>query len=175
MRIFSTISSVSLVAICIIGISAKQSTYPHVIPGPGLPSLKSLQLTSADLYNRQLITNSSIEKRDEGYDKNCFAFTTADVQSTVACFDYLTRLGHVDCTVPVDNNVFCTAGDAVIGGSKLDQTTGVTSASCWWVALAVQWIFQNCNADGRVGGTAIPINSDQNLIVGVYNTDWVST
>ena len=33
------------------------TVYPEVIPGPGLPSLASLGLTSADLYNRKIEDN----------------------------------------------------------------------------------------------------------------------
>lgn len=49
-------SFVAFAAIGIVSTTAikRERIYPEVIPGPGLPSLASLNLTSADLYTMRL-------------------------------------------------------------------------------------------------------------------------
>ncbi|KAF9523320.1 hypothetical protein CPB83DRAFT_898897 [Crepidotus variabilis] len=162
--------------IFIAGVHASPAVYPEVIPGPGLPSLESLGLTSKDLYTTkpQLTSSSSssLEARSASYTDNCFTFTTANVDNTIACYNYLVNIGNNACTVPGDNIVFCRAGDAAIGGSNLHQTAGAASSACWDVSIAVQWIFNHCNVGGRVGGAAAA-NGNGDLVVGVYNTNWV--
>ncbi|KAI0060396.1 hypothetical protein BV25DRAFT_1807463, partial [Artomyces pyxidatus] len=146
------------------------TVYPTVIPGPGLPSLESLNLTSADLYTTdislgmyplsscsavpvQTLIVGLTEARGEleaRYTNECFTYTTASVNNVIACFNYLQSIGSNNCGV-VSNIDFCEAGDAQISGSNI-AGAGEVSSSCHDVALGVQWIFTNCNNGGQVGG-----------------------
>ncbi|KAH9475652.1 hypothetical protein JR316_0011209 [Psilocybe cubensis] len=170
---FAFTSLFAFVATTITIVHSSPTVYPDVIPGPGFPSLESLNLTSKDLYTMKPPTfDLSLTSRSAEYDANCFTFTTADVDNTIACFNYLVSIGNNACTVPADNIAFCRAGDAAIGGSNLHQTSGAASSACKDVATAVQWIFTNCNVGGRVGG-ADAAYGNGDLVVGVYNTNWI--
>ncbi|KAH9475647.1 hypothetical protein JR316_0011202 [Psilocybe cubensis] len=187
---FAFTSLVALVSTTITLVHSSPTVYPDVIPGPGLPSLEFLNLTSKDLYTMtpptfDLSLNSRSANFDaEWYDDNStpfqttnrtscsFTFTTGDVDNTIACFNYLVSIGNNACVVSADNVEFCRAGDASIGGSNLHQTSGAASSACRDVATAVQWIFTNCNVGGRVGG-ADAAYGNGDLVVGVYNVDWI--
>ncbi|KAF9531290.1 hypothetical protein CPB83DRAFT_849704 [Crepidotus variabilis] len=160
-------------AILIAGVHAGPTLYPEVIPGPGLPSLASLNLTSKDLHTMkpQFSSSSALESRSADFDSHCFTYTTGNIDNTIACYNYLASIGNNACVVPGDNIAFCRVGDVLIGGSNLHQTSGAASSACWDVSMAVQWIFSNCNAGGRVGGVAAA-NGNGDLPVGVYNTNW---
>ena len=126
-----------------------QQAFPVVKPGPGLPSLGSLNLTSAQLY--------------QGYSKICLylfifsllmiliekpaplstgLFTLATdfdafcgggendaalVDDVIACFNYLTSLGHQACVVPLSGVTFCTSGTAQVNGAVYDTSGSATS------------------------------------------------
>ncbi|KAH9480985.1 hypothetical protein JR316_0005503 [Psilocybe cubensis] len=163
----------SLVATTITFVQSSPTIYPDVIPGPGFPTLESLNLTSKDLYTMKPPFNSSLNARSANFDAECFTFTTADISNTIACYNYLASIPNNACTVPGDNVVFCTAGDASIGGSNLHQTAGAASSPCVDVSYAVQWIFTNCvDGSGRVGGADAAFGNGD-LVVGVYNVNWV--
>ena len=44
------LAALNMFATAVVAVPAATSSVPEVIPGPGLPSLESLGLTSADLY-----------------------------------------------------------------------------------------------------------------------------
>jgi hypothetical protein len=44
------------------GVMAAPKVYPEVIPGPGLPSLAELNITSAELYEME-IPEGNVERR----------------------------------------------------------------------------------------------------------------
>uniref|UniRef100_A0A8H7Y6J1 Uncharacterized protein n=1 Tax=Psilocybe cubensis TaxID=181762 RepID=A0A8H7Y6J1_PSICU len=84
-------------------------------------------------------------------------FITADISNTVECYNYLASIPNNAFTVPGDNVVFCTAGDAAIGGSNLHQTAGAASSPY---------------GNGKVGGMDATCGNAY-LVFGVYNVDWV--
>lgn len=122
--------------------------YPEVIPGPGLPSLKSLGLTSDDLYKKgpslgkassiksqiPFLTNF-IEEREmfeKRFTLQCGSPGPAcDVGSAWGCYNYLNGLGHTNCVVSgaYSNIKFCQAGSCSWYGSNIG---GGSSASSWW-------------------------------------------
>lgn len=69
---------------------------------------------------------SSLTKR---YTNVCQTYSTGSVQNVQACYNYLLALGTTECVVNGDNVVFCTAGDAGIGGSNI---SGTSSAHSYW-------------------------------------------
>jgi hypothetical protein len=93
------------------GILAAPKSYPKVIPGPGLPSLASLNLTSADLYELDYHTIlSDITSREESaplvpcFNLNCDG-QKCQATDAVACINYLAMLGSETCNMNFDNNL----------------------------------------------------------------------
>jgi hypothetical protein len=126
------------------GAMAAPKVYPEVIPGPGLPSLAELGLTSAQLYEMPVpegrqpqrppshgnFANSGTElsarameltKRFEGRCGPAEAAYT-NVNDIIACFHYLNNLGTQAC-VANENTEMCRAGQAHIYGSALNGRT----------------------------------------------------
>ncbi|KAI0059297.1 hypothetical protein BV25DRAFT_1918544 [Artomyces pyxidatus] len=145
---------------------AAPTVHPTVVPGPGLPTLAELGITSEELYARP----PSLQARAALYSPVCQTYSTGDVDDVIACFNYLEAIGGNACTVDGDNVQFCYAGDAQVTGSN---ESGYPSASslCSDVALGLQWIFTYCNQGGRVGGSQAA-NGNGGLIVGVENIIW---
>ncbi|KAI0059299.1 hypothetical protein BV25DRAFT_1137433 [Artomyces pyxidatus] len=144
---------------------AAPTVHPTVVPGPGLPTLAELGITSEELYARP----PSLQARAALYDPVCETYTTADVDNVIACFNYLESIGGNACTVDGDNVQFCYSGDAQVTGSNISGT-GSASSLCD-VALGLQWIFTYCNQGGQVGGSQAA-NGNGYLIVGVENINW---
>ncbi|KAJ3719168.1 hypothetical protein C8R42DRAFT_113127 [Lentinula raphanica] len=135
--------------------TATKRAYPELIPGPGLPTLAELNLTSEALYTmtpKLQIGDLELAERSDLFTNECFTYTTANVNDVIACFNYLENIGGNSCAVNGDNSQFCYAGTAQISGSNVSGTSSAASL-CSDVALAVQWIFTNCNVGGQVGGT----------------------
>jgi hypothetical protein len=130
---------------------AAPKVYPEVIPGPGLPSLAELNVTSAQLYelgipegtvkkdNRErsrgnpshhllTVLLAEVRARAEALDKRftgkCGPAESAytKVNDIIACFNYLNNLGTKSC-VAGENTVMCTAGSAHVYGSALNGGT----------------------------------------------------
>ena len=49
------------------------------------------------------------------------------VDDVIACFNYLTNLGHQNCVVPTSGVTFCTAGTAQVNGEPYDTSNTVSS------------------------------------------------
>jgi hypothetical protein len=130
--------------------------YPEVIPGPGLPSLASLNLTSAELYQRvpspgkqnsfpnvtapltSTISDiaNGLERR---FDLLCNQVPQCTLSDATACFNFLNALGHQACTVPdpfLANIKFCTAGGCNWYGSNFKPGGGHVS-SFWYIQSEV--------------------------------------
>jgi hypothetical protein len=135
----------SLIGLAILqGAMAAPKVYPEVIPGPGLPSLAKLNITSAQLYEMGVpegkqsqktppLVNSAnsrteLSARAADLDKRfvgrCGPAEAAytNVNDIIACFHYLQNLGTTAC-VANENTVMCTAGQAHIYGSALNGRT----------------------------------------------------
>ncbi|MCJ1475074.1 hypothetical protein MMC13_003734 [Lambiella insularis] len=190
------LKSLSLAAILTYGYSPKShaaanpaspltKAYPEVHPGPGLPSLASLGLASADLYQSTpaLLTKPSIPsshpkqptvppslgskpaERHTAFTNACQGGedATAAVDDVIACFNYLQSIGNYDCTVLAgDQPQMCRAGTASVEGASVTGET--TTAACTDVAAGVQWVFTYCNNDGQVEGSAAAYGNG-NLVV----------
>ena len=128
-----------------------QQTFPVVKPGPGLPSLASLNLTSAQLYQGHSKTClylfifsllMILTEKPAPLSTGPFTLATdfdafcgggendaALVDDVIACFNYLTNLGHQECVVPPSGVTLCTVGTAQVNGAVYG-TSG--SASSYW-------------------------------------------
>jgi len=123
------------------------SVVPEVVPGPGLPSLASLGLTSVGLYSTSPnLASRGLQKRFNAY---CMTFDACNINDATACYNYLLALGTASCAVK-ENGVFCTAGAAAIGGSSVHG--GKAASACRDVATGALWSIQNCNVNSNVQG-----------------------
>jgi hypothetical protein len=93
------------------GVLAAPRIYPEVIPGPGLPSLISLNLTSTELYKTDYHTTlSNITPREEStllaprFNLNCDG-QKCQATDAVACINYLAKLGGKTCNMQFNNNL----------------------------------------------------------------------
>ncbi|KAH8106140.1 hypothetical protein BXZ70DRAFT_1004419 [Cristinia sonorae] len=150
-------------------VSCTPTSFPEVIPGPGLPSLESLGLTSADLYSGTSV--ASLDARDElsseftrvCNDNGCGRVPRADAQ---ACVNFLRNLGTTACVVGQTSTVMCTAGRAVVTGTNLSGQSSVSSF-CQDVATGAQNVVTFCaDSNGLVAGADAAFGNG-NLIVSI--------
>lgn len=153
--------------------------FPEVIPGDGLPSLKSLNLSSADLYDPNHGARFGFDDSDDAVDNAAEAaagaghcrtyFTRTPVSGARACRNYLAHVvGWKKCSLHKGKDglweaTFCSSGDAVIVGGN--PAHGAAS-DCRDVAFGVQWVINHCTHDGKVRGQQAAAGNG-NLIVGV--------
>ncbi|KAG2008020.1 hypothetical protein CC2G_013494 [Coprinopsis cinerea AmutBmut pab1-1] len=137
------------------------SECPEIIPGPGLPSLASLNLTSADLCKPPQEFIASFNSRFESVEADSSSSSstrlvkrytpwcnTTPLVFTYAqgCYNYLYALGSTTCHVPSSGSRFChssaqTGNVAWYGGSANGAST---SSTCRDVARGGEWVLDNC-------------------------------
>jgi hypothetical protein len=151
------INNLLALTLCAVGLvnalpTAEESVYPEVIPGYGLPSLASLNLTSAELYQRvpspgkrtlflnvtQVLTSAifnsdivaGLERR---FNLVCNQVAQCSLSDASACANFINALGHQACNVPnsfLTSNTFCTAGGCKWYGTN--WKTGGGAVSSFW-------------------------------------------
>ncbi|KAF1846668.1 uncharacterized protein K460DRAFT_417705 [Cucurbitaria berberidis CBS 394.84] len=164
-------SLASLQAVSATPIVEAREKYPDVIPGPGLPSLESLGLTTAKLYE---MPRPEPPEMTAMFDPRCGPSEAAytSVGGVIACYQYLRNLGTTRCGVPGSGRVteFCRSGDAHASGQSL--TGRDESSYCSDVAIGLLWVIDHCTrADQSVAGFAAP-NGNGNFFVGGTNIRW---
>ncbi|EAU89010.2 hypothetical protein CC1G_09979 [Coprinopsis cinerea okayama7 len=126
---------------------------PEIIPGPGLPSLKSLNLTSADLckspeefqkaHGLPDIEQPSLMKR---YTPWCSGSTVVSYWKATSCYNYLWYLGNTPCVVPPSGSRFCHSNtgtdDVAWYGTSVNGHT--TQSTCQEVAAGGNWVLEHC-------------------------------
>ncbi|KAF2132495.1 hypothetical protein P153DRAFT_308806 [Dothidotthia symphoricarpi CBS 119687] len=146
--------------------------YPEVVPGPGLPSLESLGLTTAQLYEMPVPEKSALPSkvRRAGTCGPGSAYT--NVNGIIACYNYLNGLGTANCAVPGKGvtNHMCSSGDAVITGQSL--AGGGTSSYCRDVAAAVLWTINSCTRSDQTCAGAQFAGGNGDLSVGAYSAGY---
>ncbi|KAF4635090.1 hypothetical protein G7Y89_g3017 [Cudoniella acicularis] len=139
-----------------------KSKYPEVIPGPGLPSLTSLNLTSEQLYT---MTPKLVSRGLSAalYDPECREYPCycpggmAQVNDIIACYNYLNNLGSTNCGVMAyqAKSTMCASGtakvDAMNNSPNLELPVIVRCADA---AAGVQYVYQTCNNNGQARGSA---------------------
>ena len=148
---YRSVSLVLIVALASVhttlALPTAESVYPEVIPGPGLPTLAELGLTSAELYqmkpkpgmntidpsacSERLTDHSGPEPLVAGFQPTCGIEDRAAVNDVIACFNYLTSVGNNACVIPrgKSQSSFCTSGSAEIVGSATGEATSGESSS----------------------------------------------
>ncbi|KAJ6785327.1 hypothetical protein PWT90_02594 [Aphanocladium album] len=143
--------------------------YPEVIPGPGMPSLASLNLTSEQLYTMPMPDGPQFNQRSLVSRAYCAvrACTRAPRDDALACYNYLNNLGTTMCGGDGRGVVqFCYAGQAQITGG-MDHAS---SSYCEHVAIGALDVINNCYSDRGVKGLSVAYgNGDIN--VGVNGLD----
>ncbi|KAM3537913.1 hypothetical protein ARSEF1564_009168 [Beauveria bassiana] len=120
--------------------------YPEVVPGPGLPSLESLGLTSEQLYTMEPASPD----------------TEVNARASLAPI-----IGSNDCTVPSGFKTvrYCFAGDADVNG--LSTTGKSLTSTCASVAHAVRWIISNCRRANKAAGSEAAFGNGDIIVTGV--------
>ncbi|KAG2003783.1 hypothetical protein CC2G_004361 [Coprinopsis cinerea AmutBmut pab1-1] len=132
---------------------------PEVVPGPNLPSLESLNLTSLDLYERALarFELARVEDIPETEDKPSLTkrYTPTcnsvmiDRLRALACYEYLWALDTTACVVPPFGSRFCHtthgSGDVAWWGSTDGIGWDTTQSTCREVADGGVWVLNNCH------------------------------
>ncbi|OBT80576.1 hypothetical protein VF21_00484 [Pseudogymnoascus sp. 05NY08] len=157
---FSVISA--FVALLAVGASATAAPAPvdGLIPGAGFPSLESLGLTRKDLeamgrvkipesYNAHKIRSALLsgKRAAAATIPTCEDNYTLPKNGAQACVNYLSALGSKSCAVSgTFVQQMCTDNGASIMGANIKNLASVAS-SCSDVAIAAQWIYDNCGLD----------------------------
>ncbi|KJZ71741.1 hypothetical protein HIM_08883 [Hirsutella minnesotensis 3608] len=145
-------------------------SYPEVIPGPGLPGLADIGVTSAQLYVMELpSTSAKILARFQPY---CGPAEQAyaNVKNIVACYHYLNKLGHTQCTVSAGWSEFCFSGNGKITGFAYGEAS--QSSYCSDVAHAVLYTIDHCTRPDQSVAGLQAANGNGNLIVSSVNRKW---
>ncbi|KAF2401665.1 hypothetical protein EJ06DRAFT_555331 [Trichodelitschia bisporula] len=119
-----------------------------VIPGPGMPSLASLgvtseQLFSADFTDPHATSPSSVLHKRQSY---CSLTYPASRANAIACRNYLIQTGTFTCSSGPDFSVLCTAGDSEILGWNYYNLNGGVNTQCSDAAVAASWVIDNCSS-----------------------------
>ncbi|TFK68300.1 hypothetical protein BDN72DRAFT_960370 [Pluteus cervinus] len=150
------------------------NVYPEVVPGPGLPSLKELGLTSEQLYKMTpTLDDRGVSPRSAQLDGSCSPWSTGYIDYVVACYNYLQSVAGYLCVIPggkFATITYCSAGDAKITLQNLADRTD-NGSPCGNVAWGVQWSFTSCISNGRVGGFA-PAYGNGDMAVGTVNINY---
>lgn len=140
--------------------AAAGTAYPEVIPGPGLPSLASLNLTSADLYetaaappavkgSKKMMmrgTSEAAAALERRWFNVCDPSTAALAPKTdiTACYNYLASLPSSQaCAVSAGTTVeMCRSGEGHVTGQGVG---GVAASQPWSVpSLGLDVLLRCC-------------------------------
>ncbi|KIN08320.1 hypothetical protein OIDMADRAFT_16586 [Oidiodendron maius Zn] len=159
---------------------------PQVIPGPGMPSLESLGLTSEMLFNCTFQaqsfagvanTTTASTALDKRYTNTCMHTPVGDSDGAAACATYLQNLGTTACSATQSAVIMCTGVfngvQTYIGGLSIPASA---SSYCRDVATAVRWSIDNCiycpeGEDCWVGGWAAAYGNGNLIIVTIGDHD----
>ncbi|KAK4151756.1 hypothetical protein C8A00DRAFT_35566 [Chaetomidium leptoderma] len=145
------------------GSSAKPEAF-KVIPGPGMPSLESIGLTSADLFNKTFVdellapppfllrTQSSSSEKPAGrllrrWTSRCDEAPPFGINEGInACAAYLSALRTTDCLAGNKPVTMCTSlargFETHVRGISIRP--GSATSYCRDAALGVSWVPKNC-------------------------------
>ncbi|KFY75153.1 hypothetical protein V499_04852 [Pseudogymnoascus sp. VKM F-103] len=175
MAIFSDFLAILLTASVVSAINI-----PEVIPGPGLPSLASLNLTSEALHamgpieippDYHIGDVKPTSKRDNPTPPACIYYGGAliDRANMLSCVNFLYALGTTPCTLSnsAASAQWCNVGNVALYGWNWHNLPTVPSY-CSDVAIAAQWVYNNCNYDNvnQWGGWAY-VNGNVDIIANV--------
>ncbi|KAG2008016.1 hypothetical protein CC2G_013491 [Coprinopsis cinerea AmutBmut pab1-1] len=139
-------------------LAAETSECPEIVPGPGLPSLASLNLTSADLckspeefratfLGESELADAEPKKLVKRYTPWCNSGSPRlDVAKAQGCYNYLYALGSTTCHVPPTGSRFChsASGSKDVAWYGTSGNGWSTQSTCREVAMGGQWVLDNC-------------------------------
>ena len=161
----------------------------EVIPGLGMPSLESLGLTSADLFNKTFVDEllAPLAKRAQPepaalyrrWNNLCYSGGTYGVNDGIwVCAAYLFALGTKECRAGNKAIIFCSshARNHYTSVYGISIAPGDSVAHCSESAQGVYWVPNNCQpgCDGDVcfSAGAAASQGNNNLIM-IVNGDYV--
>ncbi|KAK3901784.1 hypothetical protein C8A05DRAFT_34516 [Staphylotrichum tortipilum] len=162
---------------------------PEVIPGPGMPSLKDLNVTSAQLYAMGA-PSAGVLPREDGpvgwasgsrlkrwASQKCGPIEPmyVNVEGAVACYHYV-RLASGTWTTPPGRRMgqICVSDGAVlIAGSTLRVLPETVEGSR--IAEAVLWVLDNCTRPDKSIAGYHPVPGKTSYIVGIGKMDYLAT
>ncbi|OAA71188.1 hypothetical protein ISF_01739 [Cordyceps fumosorosea ARSEF 2679] len=148
--------------------------YPEVVPGPGLPSLQELGLTTEQLYSMGPPEPADLEAFSANFVGKCGPADAAytNVNGIIACYHYLKNLGTQRCTTPGNYKSieFCHSGDASITGTSL-KSNGASSY-CRDVASGLLWVVDHCTRPNQSCAGAQAAGGNGNLVVFGGSKKW---
>jgi len=130
-------------------------------PGPGLPSLESLGITPAQLYNLSVEHGEQVRNSEPGggprlgrRDDCSNDGTPAGWNNANACAVYLNNLGTTNCGAPRDGVTMCIGSGAAgeLAAHIIGYNVGPGNTASSWcrdVSTAVTWVLQHCNFCGN--------------------------
>jgi hypothetical protein len=132
-----------------------------ITPGPGLPTLESLNMTVADLFalenspeyrrdfERRMSSSSALSKRANARCENpsdIWGIGGAPPDLALAVHWYLYNLGSTPCVASEWGTIFVTAqsGNYAARVEAWSGTGAPTTSSCIDASWAVGWVRENC-------------------------------
>ncbi|EAU89018.1 hypothetical protein CC1G_09987 [Coprinopsis cinerea okayama7 len=131
-------------------IRAAETGELEIVPGPSLPSLASLNLTSRDLVVRALerLERFKLELAEEDHNSNELLESRSRSKSLTKrfCYEYLHAIGSTTCAVPAWGSRFChtVSGSGDVAWSGSVNGVSYTQSSCADVANGGVWVLHNC-------------------------------
>ncbi|USP75997.1 hypothetical protein yc1106_03271 [Curvularia clavata] len=145
-----------------------------MISGPGLPSLTSLNLTTADIDKLSVTEISTGQVRTSNPQCGPVDDAYTNVTSLIHCFHYLLKLGTTRCEFKRNEvSMLCRYGGIgiVIG---MGISGEVESGHCSDVALGLLTVIDGCTRpDMSVAGFA-RANGNGNIVVGGTNIEYAT-
>ncbi|KAK6519077.1 hypothetical protein TWF281_003765 [Arthrobotrys megalospora] len=134
--------------------------------GPGLPTVKELKLTNADLTKpvpelARLMVRDVLDKR---YTPQCWGEPKCNYNDAIACYNYLNSLGSTTCAASGVVRM-CYANGCAWYARSLN---GYSASPCYKAALGGAWVLNNCNSGGRLSGSNAAYDNG-NLAVDILN------
>ncbi|EUC50783.1 hypothetical protein COCMIDRAFT_81103 [Bipolaris oryzae ATCC 44560] len=142
----------------------------ELIPGPGLPTLASLNLTTSDIINLPL---SIIVPTGPRKDPQCGpedAYTNVD--SLITCYKYIKRLGTEYCEFRLrEVKTLCRIGGVGVVGIGIGKD--VERSYCSDVALGLLTVIDGCTRPDQSAAGFAAANGNGNIIVGGTRVDYI--
>ncbi|EAU89021.2 hypothetical protein CC1G_09990 [Coprinopsis cinerea okayama7 len=139
-------------------IKAAETGEIRVVPGPGLPSLESLNLTSRDLAVRALERIERLQEVAEDskklsnltkrYTPTCETSPNLNGGLGFLCYEYLHSIGNTICAVPATGSRFChtTGGSPDVAWRGRVNWAFYAESSCANVAEGGLWVLNECRS-----------------------------
>lgn len=161
----------------------------EIIPGPGMPSLASLGLTTAELLNSTNTHASSLLARASLLSpRQTTCYTSGDmgvIRGIDGCAEYLARLGQQRCEAGSEPREYCRQREfgidsIVTAHSSHSSPGGFASVPCRDAASVVFGVAQNCLSGCEAGNVVCygagegPARANRDVIV-VVTGSWRSS